>query len=274
VGTCELIWVEGPDAQSFLHGLLTNDIAALAPGASCRTLLLDNTGHIQSDMRALRTGDTEFTLITDEQVGQPLVDRLEQFHFSEEVEILGPELSACVTLMGAVAGEIAGVDLMLPGMVTGTVDAIGPDAAAIFALNNLTVGDPDLFEAGRIRAGVPRFLVDFTSANLVQEAGLEQAVSFDKGCYLGQETVARLHYRGRANRRLCGVLLDAPAAVGSELLLASRSVGALTSLARDPALGLIGLAVLRREVAAGEQLYVDGSSARARVKDLPFTERS
>lgn len=273
-GSCALVWVEGPDAQSFLQGLLTNDIAGLAAGASCHTLLLDNTGHIQADIRAVRTGEAEYTLVTDVAVGATLAMLLDTFHFSEDVDILGPETFACVSVVGQIQGEPAGVDMVVPGKVTGTIDLIGPDATTILTANDLLTGSPDLLEARRIADGVPRFLVDFTAANLVQEAGLEAAVSFDKGCYLGQETVARLHYRGRPNRRLCGVALDGPATAGASLILGERAVGVLTSVADDPDLGRIGLAILRREVAAGDQLQVDEGGTSATVVALPFTERS
>ena len=203
-----------------------------------------------------------------------LATLLDTFHFSEDVEILGPETFACVSVVGQIQGEPAGVDMVVPGKVTGTIDLIGPDATTILTANDLLTGSPDLLEARRIADGVPRFLVDFTAANLVQEAGLEAAVSFDKGCYLGQETVARLHYRGRPNRRLCGVALDGPATAGASLFLGERAVGVLTSVADDPDLGRIGLAILRREVAAGDQLQVDEGGTSATVVALPFTERS
>lgn len=273
-GTCALVWVDGPDAPNFLQGLLTNDIAGLALGASCRTLLLDNTGHIRADMRALRTGATEFTLVSDVAVGHTLATLLDEFHFSEDVDILGPETFACVTVAGRLQADPVGIDVVLPGLVSGTVDLIGPDAATILTANSLTAGTPTLLEARRIAAGVPRFLVDYTTDNLVQEAGLEAAVSFDKGCYLGQETVARLQYRGRPNRRLCGLTLDGPASAGASLMVGDRAVGTLTSVADDPDLGRIGLAILRREVAAGDQLRVDEGNTSATVVALPFTERS
>ncbi len=274
-GTCELVWVEGPDAERFLQGLVTNDVAALAPGESCRALLLDNTGHIHADMRVARTGDGEFSLVTAAGQGERLVALLDEFHFSEDVDLIGPEPFACVTLTGEVAGVAAVADLVLGGLVPGTIDAVGVDAGAIVAAAGATALDPALMEARRIAAGVGLFGMDFTEANLVQEAGLEQiAVSFDKGCYLGQETVARVHYRGQVNRRLRGVMLVAPAQAGAAIHMGGRQVGVLTSTAESPQHGSIGLAMLRREVGPDAALDVDGLSAPVTPVELPFTEPS
>lgn len=274
-GTCELVWVEGPDADGFLQGLLTNDVTGLAAGESCRALLLDSTGHISADMRVVRTGALEFTLVTGSGHGEHLVTLLNEFHFSEDVDIIGPEPFACVTLSGVGERSIVGADVVVPGTVPGTVDAIGVDAGAIIAAAGAGPLRADALEARRIAAGVPIFGVDFTSANLVQEAGLEAAVvSFDKGCYLGQETVARVHYRGQVNRRLRGVLLGAPGPVGAAIHAGDRQVGVLTSVADNPTFGPIGLAILRREVGPGDPLRIEGHSEPARAAEIPFTERS
>jgi folate-binding protein YgfZ len=261
---CELIWVEGPDAAGFLQGLLTNDVAGLASGASCRALLLDNKGHIQADMRVARTATTEFTLVLAPGQGARATALLDEFHFSEDVDIIGPEPFACLTLTGVQHDAITGADLVLSGLVPGTVTSLG---AAPIDLNH--------FDALRVAAGVPLFDVDFTSANLVQEAGLEQAtVSFDKGCYLGQETVARVHYRGQVNRRLRGLHLPAPVAPGTAVYAGVRQVGVVTSAAQSEEFGAIGLAILRREVTAGTEVRVDGMDDPAVAIELPFTERS
>ena len=186
-GTCELAWVDGPDAEGFLQGLLTNDVAKLVPGGSCRALLLDNKGHIHADMRVLRTAVQEFTLVTGVSHGDRLVQLLDEFHFSEDVDIIGPEQFACVTLTGPVEATVLGADLVLPGLVPDTTDVIGVDADAIIAAVGAVALDKTALEARRIAAGVPLFGVDFTTTNLVQEAGLAgAAVAFDKGCYLGR----------------------------------------------------------------------------------------
>ena len=273
-GTCELVWLEGPDADRFLQGLVTNDVIGLAVGGSCRALLLDNKGHINADMRVIRTGPQDFTLVTGSGHAERLVTLLDEYHFSEDVDIVGPEPFACVTLSDVNQSPIAGADLVLPGLVPGTIDAIGVDAGPIIAAAGAAPLDAAVLEARRIAAGVPIFGVDFTSANLVQEAGLETTVSFDKGCYLGQETVARVHYRGQVNLRLRGVLLGAPVPAGTTVHAGDRQVGVLTSVAESPEHGPIGLAIMRREVGVGDPIRVEGRTELASVVDLPFTERS
>ncbi len=272
-GTCELAWVEGPDAEGFLQGLLTNDVAALAVGASCRALLLDNKGHISADMRVVRTGAQDFTLVTGSGHAERLVTLLDEYHFSEDVDVIGPEPFACVTLSGWDEGTVAGADLVLPGLVPGTVDAIGVDATPIIAASGAAAMEPNALQARRIAAGIPLFGVDFTSANLVQEAGLELAtVSFDKGCYLGQETVARVHYRGQVNRRLRGVRLAEPGRVGAAISAGDRKVGVLTSVAESTTYGSIGLAILRREVGVDDPLRIEGLDTPASAAELPLQE--
>src|SRR5262249_16703241 len=103
-------------------------------------------------------------------------------------------------------------------------------------------------ECLRVERGRPRYGIDLDSSTIPHGAGLnERGVSFSKGCYVGQETVARLHYRGKPNRHLRGLRLSAPAACGEELRLAERSVGRLGSAVVSPTLGPIGLALVRRE---------------------------
>jgi folate-binding protein YgfZ len=128
---------------------------------------------------------------------------------------------------------------------------------------------PEGREVARVAAGVARVGVDTGPSTLVQEAALEdRAVSFTKGCYLGQETVARLQFRGRANRALRGLLLETAPEPGAPVTAGGREVGRVTSVARTPDLGAIGLAILRREVAPGDE--VEAGGATGRVADLPF----
>jgi folate-binding protein YgfZ len=126
-------------------------------------------------------------------------------------------------------------------------------------------------ECVRIELGRPRFGVDIDDSTIPQEAGLnERAVSFTKGCYVGQETVARLHYRGKPNRHLRGLRLSAPAHPGEELRLGERSVGRLGSVALSPELGPIALALVRREAEPGATVSVGEHGATADVVELPF----
>lgn len=261
-------WVDGADAEGFLQGLLSSDVTVLAIHDSHQSLLLDATGHIRVDLRVRRTAPNEFTLVTDSTAGSVLVALLEQYHFSEELEILGPEVVGVVTFRAEHATRIAGADITLAG-VPGTVDALG-DAAAIVAASGAAPIDDDTLEAMRIAAGTPRHGVDIGERTLVHEAGLEvAAVSFDKGCYLGQETVARVQYRGGVNRRLVGLRLDGSADPPSDVTHDGRVVGTMTSVGVHPVLGRIALATLRKEASAGARVAVADTAAT--VVDLPFS---
>jgi tRNA-modifying protein YgfZ len=123
----------------------------------------------------------------------------------------------------------------------------------------------------RIRAGVARVGTDTGPTTLVQEAGFEaRAVDFTKGCYLGQETVARAQHRGQVHRSIRGLVADAPLAVGAHVHFADRVVGTITSAAVDPELGAIALAILRREVPDGGAVGVGPGAVPATVRPLPL----
>jgi tRNA-modifying protein YgfZ len=127
-------------------------------------------------------------------------------------------------------------------------------------------------EVVRVESGRPRYGVDLApEAVIPQEAGLnERAVSFEKGCYVGQETVARLHWRGKPNRHLRGLRLSEPVPAGTVLRAGEKEVGAVTSPLVSPALGPIVLALVRREVAPGDTVAAGDGDATAQVVELPF----
>jgi folate-binding protein YgfZ len=142
--------------------------------------------------------------------------------------------------------------------------------AALLARGAVSVSEQSV-ECLRIEHGRPRYGIDLDDTTIPQEAGLnERAVSFTKGCYVGQETVARLFYRGKPNSHLRGLRLSEPAAPGAELRLGERVVGRLTSAAVSPALGPIGLALVRREATPGAIVSVGEHGAEAEVVELPF----
>ena len=127
----------------------------------------------------------------------------------------------------------------------------------------------DAAECLRIESGRPRLGFDMDAETMPQEAGInERAVSFTKGCYVGQETVARLHYRGKPNRHLRGLELSEPAERRTDILLGEKVVGRVSSTCVSPRLGPIALALVRREAAPGDPVLVAG--AEARVVELPF----
>ena len=263
-----LIWVEGPDAASFLHGLLSNDVASLGPGGSTEALLLDSKGHVQAAMGVHRDAEDALTLVVAPADGDSVAAALDRYHFSEDLEILGPEEAWALT----VAGMPAPAGPSVPGVLPGTVRVVVDDPAAAGAALPGAQAPPAALEMARVAAGVARVGVDTGPSTLVQEAALEdRAVSFTKGCYLGQETVARLQFRGKANRALRGVLLDGPAEPGAPVTAGGREAGRVTSVARTPDLGVIGLAILRREVAPGDEVEAGGVAGR--VAGLPFARR-
>jgi folate-binding protein YgfZ len=131
--------------------------------------------------------------------------------------------------------------------------------------------DEEAAEVVRVERGRPRYGIDLDEGVIPQEAGLnERAVSFTKGCYVGQETVARLHYRGKPNRHLRGLRLSAPASSGAVLRLGEKQVGRLGSVAMSPVHGPIALALVRREAAVGDTLAVGDGGVTAEVVDVPF----
>lgn len=273
-GRAALIWVEGADAGGFLHGLLSNDIAALPAGGACAALILDAKGHVQADLRVHRDADDAYTLLVRPELAEQVAAILHRYHFSEDLEILGPETADLLTVTAGIAIPAGVGQVAVPGALPGSLEVVVEDPGAAIAALGIDEAPAEALELARIAAGVPRVGVDTGPTTLVQEAGLEAgAVSFDKGCYLGQETVARIAFRGRVNRRLRGVALAGPVAVGAALRSDGREVGRLTSVGVTPDLGAIGLAVIRHEVEPGAEVAVEGSVVPGRVVELPFPGR-
>jgi tRNA-modifying protein YgfZ len=157
-----------------------------------------------------------------------------------------------------------GIDLLLDAAAAESVTAALRAAGAVQVSERVA-------EIARVERGTPRYGVDLDERTIPQEAGLnERAVSFTKGCYVGQETVARLHYRGKPNRHLRGLRLSEHAEPGAELRLGERPVGHLGSSVVSPSFGPIGLALVRREAEPGAALAVGESGASAVVSELPF----
>lgn len=267
-GTCGLVWVEGPDAPRFLQGLLSNDVAALATGAAHRTLLLDSKGHIVCDLRLHRDGEDAFTLVATPAAAEVLAQTLARYHFSEDLELLGPEPSDLLTVPGDLRTEDA---VALPGLVPGTTDLVVSDAGAALDVLGLPEAPAEALEVLRVERGIPATGRDTGPRTLVQEVGLETvAVSFSKGCYLGQETVARAQHRGQVHRVVRGLRAAAPIPEGAEVSSGGKVVGTVGSAVASPRFGDIALAVLRREVAPGTDVVVEGLGGPATVCEVPF----
>ena len=263
-----LTWVEGPDAAGFLHGLLSNDIDGLATGSDRPALLLDAKGHIVASVTVHRDAEDAFTLITEPHLATALTDALHRYHFSEDLEVIGPE-PARALVVAAATPDPPGAEMVVDGLTPGTREALTDDPEAAVAALGLRAVPADVLERARIAAGAVRVGVDTGPTTLVQEAALEDvAVSFEKGCYLGQETVARAQFRGRVNRVLRMLRMEtAPGALPAPVIAGGKTVGALTSTAPDGE-GRIGLAIIRREVAPGSRVTV-GEGAGAVVCEVP-----
>ena len=271
-GRAALVWVEGPDAASFLHGLLSNEVEGLGAGDTGRALFLDAKGHIQVNLRVRRDADDAFILVTAPALGEILLGLLERYHFSEDLELLGPEEADLLSVSGVPGAADLPAQIVMPGRLPGTLDLVVDDAAAAIAALGVNEVPAQALEMARVAAGLPAVGVDTGPSTLVQEVGLQDdAVSFDKGCYLGQETVARVRYRGRVNRELRGLALGTVGvAPGATVSIEGREVGRVTSAVVTPDLGAIGLAVLRNEVAPDATVDVEGAAEPARVVRLPF----
>jgi folate-binding protein YgfZ len=270
--------VTGPDAAEYLQGQVTNDVPALEPGDACYAALLDPKAHIQADMRIFRAGPSELWLDTEPQTVEAVLAHLRMYKIGRQVEIADRTSErALLSLIGPRAAEVAaragepanvvptelGADVLVPAEAAGTVQAALLEAGA------LQVGD-EAAEVVRVERGIPRHGVDFGPENLPGEAGIvERAVSFTKGCYIGQEPVARMYHRGRPNRTLRGLRLAAETPAGAPVSAGPKAVGRLTSSVASPRIGPIGLAILRREVEVGDEVTVaDGIAAT--VVELPF----
>jgi len=284
--------VEGPDAADYLQGQLTNDIEALEPGQGCYAALLDRKGHIQADMRVLRIAEDKIWIDTEPEGLEATRRHLQMYKIGREVEVEdAAQEQAILSLVGPRSAEIAGVppppELSSVEAKVAGVDCVGVGTRGGIDLI-VNAGEADrlregLLEAGaapvgreaveilRVEAGVPRFGAEMSSETMPAEAGIvERAVSFTKGCYIGQEPVARLHYKGRPNRHLRGLALSAPAESGMLLHLGEKEVGRIGTACVSPAHGPIALAVVRREAASGAELSVGVDGVTAQLTDLPF----
>ncbi len=297
----------GAGAVEFLNGQVTNELADLAPGEGRYAAFLTHKGKMLGDLRILATGEdadgapTELQLDTERVALQELFDMIRRFKVGYDVELrkrtlergllslIGPESERVAGADGAdgasaalAAEEHANAAVEIDGIAARAIRTdVGIDLLcdaadterlrdALLARGAQTVSEPAA-ECARVEHGRPRYGVDIDESTIPQEAGLnERAVSFTKGCYVGQETVARLHYKGKPNRHLRGLRLSAPVESGAELRLGERTVGHVGSVAISPALGPIALALVRREAAPGETVQVGETSVTAKIVELPF----
>ena len=279
--------LRGAETAEYLQGQLTNDVEALEPGQGQYAALLDRKGHMQGDLRLLRIAPDEFWIDT-EAVALPAISRhLEMYKIGREVELddvgagwsiwsaIGPAAKDRLDLGGApehahtataglrqVVTDI-GFDFIFPTGAEGLPEALMRDGAPEVSL--------EAAEIVRVEGGRPRFGAEMTTETIPQEAGInDRAVSFTKGCYIGQETVARLHYKGKPNRHLRGLRLSAPADAGEPVALGEKELGRIGTAVISPALGPVALAILRREAEPGATVTVGDDGVTAEVAEVPF----
>jgi len=282
----------GADAASFLQGQVSNDIEGVAVGAGCYAAFLTPKGKMLGDVRVLNAGD-ELLLDTERVALQALFNMIRRFSLGYAVELHKRTLeSGLVSLIGPGAASAVGADelrrdehahvLVVVGDVRARAirtdvgidllcDAADLDAlrAALEEAGVVPVAEAAV-EALRVERGRPRYGIDLDDSVIPQEAGLnERAVSFTKGCYVGQETVARLYYRGKPNRQLRGLRLSSAVDAGEELVFQDRVVGRVGTVAHSPRFGPIALALVRREAPPGSTVAI-GDSVSAEVTELPF----
>jgi folate-binding protein YgfZ len=292
--------VAGQDRAAYLQGLLTNDIVALERGSGCYSAWLSPQGRMLTDMHVLESGGM-LLLDLPADTAAATVERLEQFIFSEDVTvgsmadsltgvwIHGPRAAATLerALEGAhglaewrdyqhtqveLAGQpvsVARIDQIgVPGYCVYLERSREPQLTAALQAADAIAVEPGALEPARIEAGYPLFGLDMNETTIPLEAGIEQrAISFTKGCYVGQEIIIRVLHRGggRVAKKLVAMRIDgARAARGAKVFSGEREIGEVTSAAESPRLGSIALGYLHRDfTAAGTSIEVAVDSGRA-----------
>ncbi|HEY0284246.1 MAG TPA: glycine cleavage T C-terminal barrel domain-containing protein [Vicinamibacterales bacterium] len=290
------IALTGGDRASFLHALLTNDIAVLAAGRGIYAAYLTPQGRMISDMRVIETGP-RMLLSVERDFAAPLAERFDKLIFSEDVQVNdvtndpaaigvhGP--SAARMIQSATGIPVHDLANQYDNITSGPVTIVRDDALGLPGYDVYVPADTvdvmrgKLLEAGavsaseetgetlRIEASRPRFGIDMNTDTIPLEAGIEsRAISFTKGCYVGQEVIIRVMHRGhgRVARRLVSIVFTngTVPARGSKIQLGDRVVGEITSATTSPRLGApLALGYVQRDhAAAGTEVSVDGSQAR------------
>lgn len=277
----DVVVASGPDATTYLQGQLSQDLAGLADGEATWSFVLSPQGKVDAWLRVSRLDDERLVLDVDAGVGEALLARLERFKLRTRADLDLVTGWSCVAVRGPRSVDVA-VDrttatvvapVAWPGDVVG-VDLVGPDPAVPVAVPLAPV---EALDALRIECGVPVVGRELHPDTIPAEAGawvVEGSVSFTKGCYTGQELVARIDSRGgNVPRPVRGVVVegDVPP-IGAEVLVAGEVVGQLTSVARSPELGSVALAPIARRVEPPADVVVRWASNEAvgQVRSLPL----
>ena len=273
----DVVRVHGPDAVEYLQGQLSQDVASLGIDESAPSLLLQPTGKVDAWLRVTRLGEDDLLLDVDAGYGDAVHARLRRFKLRAKAE-LEPARWSGVALRGPGAADVD-VPSGALGLAAGWPGVSGVDllSAGELALAGVPLADHAALEALRIECGVPAMGAELSEATIPAEAGqwlIDASVSFTKGCYTGQELVARVDSRGgNVPRPIRGLRIDGePVPVGADVLVEGAVVGAVTSSGRSPALGAIALAVVGRGAAIGAPVEVrwDVGTARGTLAALPL----
>lgn len=259
----EVVWFRGADAIKFINDLISQEIGKIPPGSVARSLLLGPQGKLQFILGVLR-GDDEVGLVTEDGRGDELIATLTRYRIRVDVEITKDDRDIYMVLGERIdppgtwrAGDVAVVaDLSWDTMPrTLQIGGSAPD------LPHLSLEE---YTLARIESGMPLMEVDVDEKTIPQETGLvADSISFEKGCFLGQELVARLDSRGgRVNRHLRILQFDSPVAAGTTLSADGKEVGTATTVS-----GLRGLGLVWREVEPGARVDADGVGAT--VEQIP-----
>jgi folate-binding protein YgfZ len=263
----DVVRVVGPDAVSFLQGQLSQDVAQLDVGASAWSFLLQPQGKVEAWLRVARVADDELLLDVDGGFGEAVIARLDRFKLRTKADLV-PLPWRCVSVRGTTAGPSAGLALDAAWPEVVGVDVLGEDPAPPEGVRE---GTADELEELRIRCGVPAMGRELTDRTIPAESGVvERSVSFTKGCYTGQELVARIDSRGgNVPRHLRGLVVEDGAAAGPVLVpgapvvVGGAEVGVVTS-----AVDGVALAYVKRDVQPPVEAEVAGRVARIGVLPL------
>jgi folate-binding protein YgfZ len=301
-----IVRLRGPRRAEMLDGLVTNRVRELEASGR-HAMLLTPKGCVLTDLRVFPFGETMLLDVPQDGLANLLAafkKYLPPRHATYEdageslslLGVYGPDGPRCVAdLLGAMPDRhLECIEMEIEGGVglvvrnrrfagDGVEIIVPRETARVFVRQLLPalrgrdgdVAGSHVVDVVRVECGIPRYGVDITEANLAQETGLEaEAISYDKGCYLGQEVVARVHFRGHVNRRLSGLRFGSVRPASGTLLHedSGKEVGLVTSAVESPEYGLIGLGYVRREVAAEVALRLaeGGGDGRATVVELPF----
>ena len=268
--------VTGGDRASWLNGLVTCDVAKLEPGVAGYGLAVTQKGRISSDLFVIKGGDA-ITVVLPARARDAVMEAFDRYLVMEDVEMTRDDASRVWLAHGPEARKLGGYACDPTGL-GGALFVGGPDEEARLAREVArlggVVGDASGWDALRLERGVPAFGVDFDDKTYPQEASLEKrAVSFDKGCYLGQEVVCMLEMRGHVKRKLVPFVADGAVAPGASVTdPAGVEVGKVSSSGASPTLGrTVGLAMLKlAQAVAGTELRAGEASVR--VVDVPVRD--